>query len=385
MVDTQNRDVAGTPQQVEKPGRGPVKDHIAELPKYQPGLPETVVRERYRLNHIARLASNENPFGMSRPAMEAGESVLKELYKYSDPDSAQLRSALSKASGVAADRIVIGNGSEDLICVICRACLGKNDRVITVHPSFPLHEIYPLEQEAKVILVPMTPDLRFDVPGIIREVEKGCRMLIFSNPSNPVGAMLTGDELLRICDAVSPETLIVIDEAYYEYVSGTAAFPDTLAILSNRPNPYIILRTFSKAYALAGSRVGFGLFSDSWFADQINKLRTPFNINLVAQAAALAALKDVAHLEKSVGYNTKECARVIRTLRTQGYTVADSWANFIFVDTGKESKSVAEKLLAHGIIVKPWTARGYETFLRATIGMQEDNDRFIQILGRCIA
>ena len=357
-----------------------VKKQIINLPKYQAGLPEGAVRQRYRVEQIARLASNENPFGTSPLALNAVGKITAQLWKYSDPDSAGLRAALSRSTGTPAEKIVVGNGSEDLIALVCRACLEKEDRVVTVHPSFLLHEIYPGEQGAEVAAVPMRKDFSFDVAGIIEELHKGCRMLIFSNPSNPVGTLVDGNELERLCRAASPETILVIDEAYYEYVKDLDVFPDSRSIMAQFPNPHVVLRSFSKAYGLAGARVGYGLFSHASFADQINKLRNPFNVNLVAQAAAEAALGDREHIEKTVRFNEVERERVKAELQNRGLRVATSQANFLFVDSGRSSLEAAERLLGNGIIVKPWTARGYETFLRITIGTTEDNDRMVSLL-----
>ena len=357
-----------------------VKKHILDLPKYQAGLPEEAVRQRYQVEQIARLASNENPFGTSPLALNALGKVIDQIWKYSDPDSAGLRAALSSSTGTPYEKIVVGNGSEDLIALICRACLTKKDRVITVHPSFLLHEIYPWEQGAEVTAVPMREDFSFDVDGIVKELHKGCKMLIFSNPSNPVGTLLDRSGLEQLCQAAPPETILVIDEAYYEYVKELDIFPDSLSLMEKFPNPHVVLRSFSKAYGLAGARVGYGLFSHTSFADQINKLRNPFNVNLVAQATAEAALNDREHIEKTVRFNEVERARVKAELQNRGFRVAASYANFLFVDSGRSSLETAEKLLGHGIIVKPWTAKGYETFLRITIGRSEDNDRMVSLL-----
>ncbi len=357
-----------------------LKACVLSLPKYNPGLAESVVRARYSLEHITRLASNENPFGSSTLAEQAAREALSDLWKYSDPNSAELRQALSQQSGVSAGKIVIGNGSEDLIAVICRACLDNGDRVVTVHPSFLLHEIYPAEQGAELTAVPMNADFGFNIDGIISELRRGCKMLIFSNPSNPVGSMIDSEDFCRICKAASADTVIIVDEAYYEYAAALKKFPDSLAILGRSNNPYAVLRTFSKAYGLAGLRVGYGYFSDTRFAEHINKLRTPFNVNSIAQIAAKAALEDREHLEKTIQHNSRERDRVSSFLRRHGYRMADSHANFIFVDAGHDSLQTAERLLAQGIIVKPWTAKGYESFLRVTIGKEEDNTGFLKHL-----
>lgn len=358
-----------------------IKPTVAELPRYQTGLPENIVRKRFRLNRIARLASNENPFGTGKLAKQAAVAIVDELWKYSDPSCLLLKQNLCLASGVDEERIVLGNGSEELISLLCRACLNPGERVVTVHPSFPLHEINPVEHGAAVIAVAMTDDLKFDVDQLAEEVSKGCKMLVFSNPSNPAGSILESDQLVTVCSAVQAETLVVIDEAYFEYAKGSSNYPDSLVILKEIGVCHVVLRTFSKAYGLAGARVGYGLFSDSWLAERIDTLRTPFNVNGFAQAAATAALKDIDHLRKAVAHNDLERHRVTSELKRRGFRVADSWANFVFFDAGRESLTVAEELLARGVIVKPWTAAGYGTFLRVTVGSREDNDLFLGALG----
>lgn len=357
-----------------------VKKEVQELPKYNSGMSDDAVAEKYQVGHIIRLASNENPFGTSPLALSAARKNIEKLWKYSDADSTGLRKSLSCSTGIDYDRIVIGNGSEELIALLCRACLHPGDRVVTIHPSFLLHEIYPMEQGAKVVAVPISMQHQFDVEGMIDQVRKGCRMLIFSNPSNPVGTILTTDRLTALLEALPQESLIVIDEAYYEYGSFYREYPDSLKILKERSNPSVVLRTFSKVYGLAGCRVGYGLFSDSWFADQIQKLRTPFNVNHIAQVAAHASLNDTEHVGKSVRAVNKERSRITHLLRSRGCVVADSWANFLFIDCGHDSMMVAEKLLEKGIIVKPWTAEGFSCYLRVTVGSEKDNDRFLDAL-----
>lgn len=354
-----------------------IKESVAALPRYRTGVPENLVRERFKLDRIARLASNENPFGTGQPAKQAAVEAVDELWKYCDPNASVLREELSRKTGVEMQCIVAGNGSEELISLLCRACLNPGDRVVTVHPSFPLHEINPLEHGAEVTAVAMTKDVQFDTERMAEEVGKGCKMLVFSNPSNPTGSIVDGAQLATVCAAVRPGTLVVVDEAYYEYAKGSPNYPDSLSIFQNSGIPLVVLRTFSKAYALAGGRVGYGLFSDPWLAERIDTLRTPFNVNSFAQAAAAAALKDSEHLRLAVSHNERERVRVTEVLQQRGFRVVDSFANFVFFDSGRDSLTVAEELLAKGVIVKPWTASGYENFLRVTIGSRQDNDMFL--------
>jgi len=357
-----------------------IKESVAALPRYQTGLAENIVRKRYRLERIARLASNENPFGAGQPARRAAAEAAEQIWKYSDPDASALKEELSRATGVDRGRIVTANGSEELVSLLCRACLNPGDRVVTVHPSFPLHEINPLEHGAQVTAVSMSDDLAFDAGKLAEEVGRGCKILIFSNPSNPTGSILDGERLSAVCAAAQPETLVIIDEAYYEYARDSSDYADSLTVLPRSGLCHVVLRTFSKAYGLAGARVGYGLFSDPWLAERVDTLRTPFNVNSFAQAAAAAALRDQGHLRQTLAHNLLERERVTEELKRRGFPVAKSLANFVFFDAGRDSLTVAEELLAEGVIVKPWTAAGYERFLRVTIGSREDNELFLSRL-----
>lgn len=357
-----------------------VRKEVAGLPRYNSGLPEEYVREHYRVDRVVRLASNENPFGVGTKAALAAANALADLSKYSDPDARRLRRALGAFIGVEASKIVTGNGSEELICLVCRACLRSGDRVVTVTPSFLLHEIYPAEQGAEVVTVPMRSDLTFPVEEILNAMVGGCRMLIISNPSNPVGTIITAADLDRIGRSADARTLLVIDEAYYEYARESADYPDSLRLLAGGTAPYVILRTFSKAYGLAGARVGYGIFSDPDLSGHIDKLRTPFNVNRVAQAAALSALEDTDHIDRTLTHNRCERDRLSAELQRRGFHVAPSHANFLFADVGTDSAEVAERLLESGIVVKPWRQPGFQHFMRVTIGSHEDNNLFLRAL-----
>ncbi len=363
-----------------------IKKVVVELPEYNAGLSDEYVQKHYNPERIIRLASNENPLGVSPLAKMAATDAAGNLWKYSDPDTFFLREALASKTGINTKRIIIGNGSEDLIHLLCRACLSVGEKVVTVEPSFLLHEIYPKEQGAVVQCVPMDKELRFDVKGIVDAIKGGCKMLIFSNPSNPVGSMMTGDELDVILRALPENCIVVMDEAYYEYASVHEDYPESIEQLDRCTNPYVILRTFSKAFGLAGARVGYGLFSEEWFATQINKLRNPFNVNSIAQAAALAALDDEDHLLKTVQHNSKVGEKLSSRLRQSGFFVPASLANFLFIDCGlKTSALVAGDLLRKGIIVKPWGAIGYEQFLRVTVGKTEDAEIFFHAFVAAVA
>lgn len=350
--------------------------HIAALPPYNAGMNIAAARKLSGRDDIAALASNENPDGCS-PKVQAALANLNPS-RYSDPACTALRGALSQKLGVATDRIVIGNGSEEMIAAICRAVLCPGALVATISPGFGLHEIEAMANGATVDKVPMRADLDFDVPGIIAALTSAPTIFFLSSPSNPVGPALDTVSLERILAAVPQETLLVLDEAYFEYGSGDV--PDGLTALSRSALNYVVLRTFSKAYGLAGLRVGYAVFSDERLARAVTASKTPFNVNSAAQIAAVAALQDEAWMKASVASIAGERARIADAVAGLELRAARSETNFLFIDVGLDSQKAFDHLLSHGIIVKPWKEKGYETFIRVTVGTPTENDQFIAAL-----
>jgi histidinol-phosphate aminotransferase len=355
--------------------------HVAALPPYNAGMNIAAARKLSGRADIAALASNENPDGCSPRVLTALANLNPS--RYSDPACTTLRGALSDKLGVATNRIVIGNGSEEMIAAICRAVLCPGAKVTTVCPGFGLHEIEALANGATVDKVVMGPDLDFDLPGIIAALAKAPAIFFLSSPSNPVGPALDTASLDQIIAAVPRETLLVLDEAYFEYADVDT--PDGLAVLSSSGLNYVVLRTFSKAYGLAGLRVGYAVFSDDRLARAVTSSKTPFNVNAAAQIAAVAALEDEVWMKASVGSMTEERTRVAEAVGSMGLRAARSQTNFLFIDVGLDSQKAFDHFLSHGIIVKPWKEKGYETFIRSTIGTQAENDRFIAALQILVA
>lgn len=356
-----------------------IRDEIFGIPPYNSGLTLDEVRARYHPAVIAKLGSNENPLGPSPTAMDFGGDLAELARLYPDPKGRALCEALSARFGVEAAKIVLGNGSEDLIGVICRAVVRPGDVVTTLYPSFPLHEDYAVLMGGVIERIAVKPDLTVDVAGLIAAAGRKPRMLLFANPMNPVGSWIGSADFQRVLDAVCEETLLVVDEAYAEYASGDD-YPATIDLLKASNKSWILLRTFSKAYGLAGLRIGFGLASSAGLCDFLNRVRTPFNTNALAQVAAISALTDEAHLKRTVSLVLSERARVSDALKAKGLTVASSKGNFAFFDCGMDATVCAERLLAAGVIVKPWKQQGYQTFIRVSIGSAAENEQFLGAL-----
>ncbi|AYD03781.1 histidinol-phosphate transaminase [Neorhizobium sp. NCHU2750] len=356
--------------------------NVSALPVYHAGMNIDLARRLSGHDTIAALASNENPYGCSPRVMEALGSSSFNPSRYSDAACTELRNELSRFLDHPADAIVIGNGSEEMVAAISRAFLVPGACALTVTPSFGLHEIEPLAAGARVKKVPMTPDMRFDIEALEAALAEAPALFFLPAPSNPVGAALTGDELARLVAATRPQTLFVLDEAYFEFMDEGLA--DGMSLLRNGDLSTVVLRTFSKAYGLAGLRVGYAACSNPEIARIIAAAKTPFNVNAAAQIAAVAALADQAWMKNAVERTKSERARVAKELTGLGVFVAPSHTNFLFFKIDLQSSRTAEELLSDGIIVKGWREAGYETWVRVTIGTAEENDRFLASLRRIL-
>ncbi|MCU1742177.1 MULTISPECIES: histidinol-phosphate transaminase [Pseudomonas] len=361
------------------------RPQVRDLASYNAGLGTEAVRKRFGLTRVAKLGSNENPLGPAPAVAAAMALACSSIALYPDASCLELRAALSAKLGVPGNQLVFGNGSEDLLSIISRVFLDHGDEVVTVVPSFGLHFIYPIAAGARVTGVPMTDEGRFDVPAMIQALTPKTRLLMFSCPSNPVGCTLDADELQRLLAALPAQCLLVFDEAYYEYAQFEEGYPDCLGLIQASGKPFILLRTFSKAYSLAGLRIGYGIVSDPMLADLIDRLRTPFNINRVAQAAAIAALADEEHLQATLAHVAHERRHMVIALQNLGLDTAPSLANFLFFSTPYPAETINQALLGKGIIVKPWREDGYTEYLRVSIGSCEDNDLFLKALASVLA
>ncbi|QBK03918.1 aminotransferase class I/II-fold pyridoxal phosphate-dependent enzyme [Hylemonella gracilis] len=366
------------------------------LPDYNAGLSPATVRQRYGLSPeqpLACLASNENPFGASLAVgrVLAELALSGEFSRYPDARCSALRAAIAAGTGVAPERLVFGNGSEDLLKLLCEVFLQPGDRVLTQRPAFGLHEIYPRMMGAELELLELTEAMTFDVDAWCTALARGPKLAFVPNPSNPVGCAFDQAAMKRLLAATPAHTVLVLDEAYYEYARLEPDYPEVLDLLRARSGPWIVLRTFSKAWGLAGLRVGYGMASDAALVALLDKVRSPFNVNHAAQCAALAAWNDAAHMQASVARTVLLREALVVRLQAlvqpgrpgqalAGLRIAPSVANFLFLDLGHPSGPVAEALLAHGVIVKPWKEPGFTHCLRVSIGTEDDNLRFVQAL-----
>ncbi|TDC65523.1 histidinol-phosphate transaminase [Micromonospora sp. KC207] len=358
-----------------------VRRVVAGLPAYDPGADPDAVAALSGVAHVIKLSNNESPFGVSPAVTEAVRLRLTTgISRYPDPTGKRLAEAIGESLAVPAERVILGNGSENVLELLCQAVLDPGDLVTTQAPGFSLHEIFPRMVGGRVEKVPVTAEFGFDVSAWRDALAAGPKMVFLANPCNPTGAMLSVGELERVVADTPESALLVLDEAYCEFARPNRGYPDGLAVLREQDRPWIVLRTFSKAYGLAGIRVGYGVASDAALVQALDRVRAPYNVNQLAQDAAIAALGDHAHLAETVRRTGLEIARVTDQLRAADFRVAPSSANFVFIDTGRRSDWVAQELHRVGIVVKAWREPGYENFIRASLSLPEDNDVFLRCL-----
>jgi histidinol-phosphate aminotransferase len=357
---------------------------VRGLPTYNAGLSGEFVRARYGVSHVAKLGSNENPRGASAAVLAhlAESTTAGTLALYPDPSCSALRALIAERLAVDPEQLLFGNGSEDLLAIAAHTFLAPGDEVITVIPSFGLHIIYPQSVGAKVVTVPMRSDFEFDIDALVAAISPRTRMLIISNPANPVGCAMDVNDMRRLLNAVSPGTLVLWDEAYFEYACDEDGYPDSLAVLRESGLPWLLLRTFSKAYGLAGLRVGYGVASAPELAGLMNRVRTPFNINQIAQQAAAVAFGDQAHVAASVKDARSGREWIRAALIGLRVNPARSRANFLFFDCGEDAAKLTGRMLEDGVIVKPWREPGYENCMRVSVGNAADNALFIKSFER---
>ncbi|MBQ0744072.1 MAG: histidinol-phosphate transaminase [Pseudomonas sp.] len=356
---------------------------VQKLSPYVPGKPvEELAREfGLRAEDIVKLASNENPLGPSPLALEALKSAFAELTRYPDGNGFLLKQALAERLGVSTSMITLGNGSNDILELITRAFVSPQHEVVFSEHAFAVYPIVTQAVGARPVVVPAR-DWGHDLDAMAAAITPATRLVFIANPNNPTGTWIERPALERFLAKVPENVIVVLDEAYTEYVE-TGDVPNGLDYLTQYPN-LLVSRTFSKAYGLAALRVGYGICQPA-IADAMNRVRQPFNVNSLAQAAALATLEDDAYLAESRRINREGMAQLEAGFTSLGLTWIFSRGNFIAVDLGREAAPVFQGLLRQGVIVRPVANYGMPNHLRVSIGLPEENQRFLEVLGQVLA
>jgi len=356
-----------------------VPDYIRTLVAYAPGKPIEEVEREYGIANSVKLASNENPLGPSPKAMEAIRNKLDQLNLYPDGDCFYLKSALAERLKVDPDQLIFGNGSNELIELAVRTFMRPGDEAVMAHQAFVVYRLVVQAAGGVGRVVPLR-NFAHDLEALAAAINPKTRLVFLANPNNPTGTIYTRGPWERFLRQVPPDVLIVVDEAYFEYVEDEN-YPDSLRY-HGHGKMLLTLRTFSKLYGLAGLRIGYGI-APKEITGLLHRVRQPFNVNAAAQWAALAALEDEEHIRKSLDANRQGMAYLTKEIAQLGLEQVPSRANFILLRVG-DGNQVFQRLLVQGVIVRPMAIYELPEYVRVTVGTGDENRKFIEALKKIV-
>ncbi len=351
-----------------------IRKCIESLQPYNAGKPIEELEREMGIKNIIKMASNENPLGPSPKAVEAIKMTAGEMNYYPDGSGFYLRQKLAEIHKVEPDEIMVGNGSDEIVGLITQMIIEPGDEVIISELAFVRYEMAVQFMGGKSIVVPAKDRYAHDLPAMKKSITDKTKIIFICNPNNPTGTMISQKEMDEFMEGISDDILVVFDEAYYEFVT-SPEYAQSMVYFKDKRN-VMILRTFSKIYGLAGLRVGYAITDKEWVSN-LNRVRPPFNVNRIAQAAALASLDDKEHVEKSHQMNTQGKEYIYQELKEMGISYTETQGNFILIDTGKDGREVYQKLLEQGVIIRPMGMYKLPQHIRVTIGTMEENIRFI--------
>ena len=354
----------------------PIRQTIKSITPYQPGKPIEEVERELGISNIIKLASNENPLGPSPLAIEAMKEAVEQTRLYPDNDCFYLRRELAEFLGFSPEEVIVGRGSDEVIHMLGLAFLNPGDEVIMAKPQFTLYDFTAYVMDCRPVLVPMR-NFVTDLPAMKAKVNTHTKLVFIANPNNPTGSMVTAAEVDEFLSGLPAHVMVVLDEAYCEYVD-REDYPRSFDYIREGRN-VISLRTFSKIYSLAGLRIGYGIARKEIIA-WLNQVREPFNVSNVSQAAARASLRDPDQVKRARQVNDEGKQYLCAQFEQMRLSYVPTQTNFVLVDVGRESQPVFTELLKRGVIVRPGGIFELPTHLRVTIGLPEENRRFILAL-----
>ena len=362
--------------------RGPqAPEYIRRLAVYVPGKPIEEVQRELGVSDIVKLASNENPLGPSPKAVAAIERALAELHRYPDGSGYALRRVLGARHGVDLDQIILGSGSVEIIEMLARAFLADGDEAVFSEQSFVSYQLAVDQVNGRAVTTRATAGRAHDLPAIARAVGPRTKLIYLANPCNPTGTYFSRGQLDELLRAVGDGVLVVVDQAYHEYVAA-CDYPDALDDVKDARS-VMVLRTFSKVYGLAGLRVGYGIASEDVITT-VNRVRSPFNTSSLAQAAALAALDDEEWVRTSREHNLRERTFLENELKRRRMRFTPSVTNFVLVEFESDVKELFLGFQKHGVIIRPVGGPGLTNCARVSVGTHTENERFIAALDRLV-
>lgn len=361
-----------------------IRANVLHMEPYSPGKPISEVRRELGLDRIIKLASNENPLGPSPKAIEAVQRAALNMHAYPDANAYDLKVAIGDRYGIAPDQILLGNGSDELIHMIGQLYLGSpEDEMIVGDPSFVRYDAAAFLAPSKLIKVPLDAEYRHDLAAMAKAASERTKLVFIANPNNPTGTIVKRPELEAFLRDLPEGVMTVLDEAYFEFAREAEGYPNSVQLLRDGFN-VIGLRTFSKTYGLAGIRLGYG-FAAREVVDAFDRAREPFNVNSLAQVAAIAALGDEDHIRATVENNRRGLDRLTHALEENGAKVCETYANFVFADLGRSSRDVFQALLKKGIIIRSGEIFCTPTCARVSVGTEEEMNAFIAELPAALA
>ena len=356
------------------------------LKPYQPGKPIEELQRELGVKEVVKLASNENPLGPSQMVLEAVQKQLLETARYPDGNGFVLKNAVAQHFDINTDQITLGNGSNDVLELIARAFASADDEIIFSQYAFAIYPIVTQAINAKAVKVP-AKGWGHDLDAMLAAVNEATKVVFIANPNNPTGTWVDEKKLLQFMESVPRRVIVVVDEAYFEYASDPSmkadGYPDTMSWIPQFSN-LIVTRTFSKAYGLAGLRVGYAV-SHAGIADLLNRVRQPFNVNHLALAAAAAALRDSEYLQQAIKVNCEGLKQLQSGFDAMGLEYIPSCGNFLCVDVGEDAVDIYNGLLREGIIVRPVANYNMPNHLRISVGLNSENERFLKALTKVMA
>lgn len=360
------------------------RSNVLRMEPYTPGKPIEELRRELGLERIVKLASNETPLGPSPMAVEAVRQAAETMHLYPDASSFELRDALAAHYGVERNQVVVGNGSDELIHLLGQVFLGSGeDEMIVGNPTFVRYHAAAYLADCRLIEVALDGDQRHDLDSMAAAVGPKTKLVFLANPNNPTGTIVTRAEVEKFLDRMPAEVPVVLDEAYFEFAKDQPEYPDGAELLKAGRN-VIVLRTFSKAYGLAGLRLGYGLVPAA-VSDAIDRVREPYDVNRLAQAAGVAALKDAEHVRRTVELNRTGRERLMQVFTAQGCKPIPTHANFLIAELGRDDLQVFQALLHEGVIVRPGTPLGLPGYLRVSIGTEDEIEVFVKAFEKVMA
>jgi histidinol-phosphate aminotransferase len=350
---------------------------LQDIKPYVGGKHKEEAQEKYRVSDPVKLSSNENPLGVSPRALSRAREILHGANVYPEGSNRDLRELIARKYGIGPESVIFGNGADEIIYYLAMSLINDGDEVIIPRLTFPIYEIACRVMRARIVYSEMD-GFRIDLSDMLRRVTEKTKLIILCNPNNPTGHALDAETVYPFLEAVPGEVLVVLDEAYADFAD-PRTFPDSVSRLRQGSENLMVIKTLSKAYGLAGFRVGYG-FGDPGIVDLMNRIKLPFNVGIVSQYAALGALDDEKFLSTTIENTRRGREEIQRAMKGLGLSPVESSTNFVLIDTGLDADQVTEELMKRGVIVRSAKNYGTPTSIRVTVGTREQNLRFIEAM-----